>query len=168
MQLCFHSNATNRQQAMNHWQTPETATALPLGAHLVTPRSGYEHHGIHVGAGRVVHYSGWSRKLLRGPLVETSLADFAGGRTVDVKVNPGARYAPEDIVTRARSRLGENNYRFASNNCEHFSTWCVSGESRSEQVERMRARLRAPSRALAGWLARFVGTHAAPTASIAA
>jgi hypothetical protein len=30
----------------------------PLGSHLVTPRRGYLHHGIYVGARKVVHYSG--------------------------------------------------------------------------------------------------------------
>ena len=33
---------------------------IPLGAHLVTPRCGYTHHGIHVGDGQVVHYMGLS------------------------------------------------------------------------------------------------------------
>jgi len=41
------------------------------------------------------------------------------------------------VVARARSRLGENRYRLTTNNCEHFCEWCLSGESRSEQVERI-------------------------------
>jgi hypothetical protein len=40
------------------------------------------------------------------------------------------------VVARARSRLGEDRYRIASNNCEHFCHWCRSGENRSAQVER--------------------------------
>jgi hypothetical protein len=28
---------------------------LPVGAHLLAPRRGYTHHGIHVGGGKVVH-----------------------------------------------------------------------------------------------------------------
>ena len=32
----------------------------PLGAHLTTPRRGYNHHGEYVGRGRVVHYAGLS------------------------------------------------------------------------------------------------------------
>ena len=31
--------------------------ALPMGAHLVTERKGYEHHGIYVGGGQVIR--GW-------------------------------------------------------------------------------------------------------------
>ncbi len=122
----------------------EGQVALPLGAHLVTPRFGYVHHGIHVGGGRVVHYAGLSRLLwLRGPVEEVTLAQFAGGRAVTIKHRPLPRFSPEEIVARARGRLGEDRYRLTSNNCEHFCEWCLSGESRSEQVERYAGALRA-------------------------
>jgi hypothetical protein len=35
-----------------------------------------------------------------------------------------------------RSRLGENDYRLLTNNCEHFCNWCLSGVSLSAQVAR--------------------------------
>ena len=41
----------------------------------------------------------------------------------------------EDVVKRARSRLGENEYHLFYNNCEHFAMWCKTGISSSEQVE---------------------------------
>ena len=114
-----------------------------LGAHLVTPRFGYAHHGIYIGNGKVVHYAGLSRALLlRGPVEEVSLDEFASGREVWIKLRPLPRFAPDEIVTRARSRLGEDRYRLTSNNCEHFCEWCLSGESRSEQVERFVERVR--------------------------
>ena len=47
-----------------------------------------------------------------------------------------AAYAADEIVERARSRIGEQRYRITTNNCEHFCEWCLRGESRSEQVER--------------------------------
>ena len=119
------------------------AHELQLGAHLVTPRFGYAHHGIYVGDNKVVHYAGLSRALLmRGPVEEVSLEQFADGRTVSIKARPLPRFAPHEIVARARSRLGEDRYRITSNNCEHFCEWCLSGESRSEQVERLVARVR--------------------------
>jgi hypothetical protein len=43
------------------------------------------------------------------------------------------------VARRARSRLGEDRYRIFSNNCEHFSEWCLQGVSRSYQVERLLA-----------------------------
>jgi Lecithin retinol acyltransferase len=107
-----------------------------LGAHLVTARRGYTHHGIYVGGGRVVHYAGWSRaKFTCRPVEEVSLEEFANGRGVAVRGSP-ARYTGQEVVARARSRLGEDRYRVASNNCEHFCHWCLSGEHRSAQVER--------------------------------
>jgi hypothetical protein len=140
---------------------------LPLGAHLVTPRLGFTHHGIHVGGGRVVHYAGFSRALLlRGPVEEVTLAQFAGGRPIEVKPQPRARYAPERIVARARSRLGEDRYRLTTNNCEHFCEWCISGESRSEQVESVMGRLRASISAVARFAGDAIG--AAPATPVEA
>lgn len=114
---------------------------LPLGAHLVTPRKGYSHHGIYVGDGRVVHYAGLCRGVHRGPVEEVPLARFERGRGLRVEPCAGARFAPEEVVRRARSRLGENRYRLFSNNCEHFCQWCLSGEARSLQVEQVATRI---------------------------
>ena len=46
----------------------------PMGAHIVAQRRGYIHHGIYVGAAKVVHYAGLSRGLRRGPVEEISLS----------------------------------------------------------------------------------------------
>jgi hypothetical protein len=119
-----------------------------IGAHLIVTRLGYTHHGIYIGAGKVVHYAGLARVMSRGPVEEVPLAEFADGGTVTIKVEPSARYCPKAIVERARSRLGEDRYRLVTNNCEHFCAWCVTGESRSEQVERALALPRAFGRAL--------------------
>ncbi|QQC66408.1 lecithin retinol acyltransferase family protein [Paraburkholderia ginsengisoli] len=107
---------------------------LPIGAHLVTQRRGYEHHGIYVGNGRVVHYAGFASSAQRGPVEEVELARFAAGQPLSIRSTPSARYAGDEAVRRARSRLGENRYRLLTNNCEHFCAWCLLGESRSEQV----------------------------------
>jgi len=115
------------------------------GAHLVTPRRGYLHHGIYVGASRVVHYSGLSRGLRRGPVEEVPLAGFARGRPIWVRRSASSNFDLWEIVCRARSRVGENCYRLFTNNCEHFCEWCVRGTPRSLQVEEWTA---APVRAL--------------------
>jgi len=117
--------------------------AFPLGAHLVTRRFGYTHHGIYVGAGRVVHYAGLSRVTNRRPVEEVSLEVFAAGRSVSIRDESSAHYSAETIAVRARSRLGENRYAMVTNNCEHFCAWCLHGESRSEQIERIFALPRA-------------------------
>jgi hypothetical protein len=120
----------------------------PLGAHLVTPRFAYAHHGVYVGAGAVVHYGAYASLWPRGPVEEISLARFADGHPVRVRAGSREALPGAEIVRRAHSRLGENRYRFFSNNCEHFSEWCVNGVHRSPQVERLLARARWVSRAL--------------------
>lgn len=107
-----------------------------LGAHLVTSRRGYTHHGIYVGQGMVVHYAGLSRFLHSGPVEEVTLSRFSMGRAVRIVGHSESTYSPQEIVQRARSRLGENRYHVLRNNCEHFCNWCISGRNRSAQVER--------------------------------
>ena len=128
----------------NVWHIVETQLVPdaipPLAAHVVTSRVGYTHHGIHVGNGRVVHYSGLSRGWPGGPVEEVSLAEFAHGRPVRVRIHVDARFDRDAVVARARSRLGENRYRALSNNCEHLCEWCIHGENRSRQIERLRSR----------------------------
>jgi hypothetical protein len=120
----------------------------PLGAHLVTPRFAYAHHGVYVGAGTVVHYGGFPCHWRRGPVEAISLKMFAHGHSVWVRSARPNGLPCADIVQRARIRLGENRYRFFSNNCEHLSEWCVNGERRSPQVDRFLTPLRRVLRAL--------------------
>jgi hypothetical protein len=109
----------------------------PLGAHVVSPRCGFAHHGIYVGQGRVVQYGGFSSGLRRAPIEEVSLSRFSDGCPIWIRVgNGGWRDRPE-VVGRARSRLGENRYRVLPNNCEHFCEWCMREQSRSYQVEEL-------------------------------
>ena len=110
---------------------------LPIGAHLVTMRTWYEHHGIYAGNGRVVHYSGFCHGYHAGPVEEVSLADFERGQGFRIRLHGHALFAGEQIVARARSRIGEHGYRLLANNCEHFCEWCTTGRSRSRQVERL-------------------------------
>jgi hypothetical protein len=109
---------------------------LSPGTHLVTSRLGYLHHGIYVGRGMVVHYAGLCQLLHSGPVEEVTLSRFSMGRPVRIVEHSESKYSPQEIVLRARSRLGENEYHVLRNNCEHFCNWCISGRSRSTQVER--------------------------------
>jgi hypothetical protein len=117
----------------------------PLASHIVTPRRGYLHHGIYVGAGKVVHYAGLSNGLRRGPVEEISLAEFTRGRPAWVRSNAPSSFDSPEVIRRARSRVGEDCYRLLTNNCEHFCEWCLRAEHRSYQVEAWLVR---PARAL--------------------
>ena len=112
---------------------------LSPGTHLVTSRLGYLHHGIYVGRGMVVHYAGLCQLLHSGPVEEVTLSRFSMGRPVRIVEHSESKYSPQEIVRRARSRLGENDYQVLRNNCEHFCNWCISGRSHSTQVESLAA-----------------------------
>jgi Lecithin retinol acyltransferase len=111
----------------------ETAELL-AGTHLIIYRRGYTHHGIYLGEGRVVHYAG-RIKYPQGLIEEVSLAEFSEGRAFRTERLDTGRFNGNEIVRRARSRLGERRYDLLKNNCEHFCNWCRLGENRSFQVE---------------------------------
>jgi hypothetical protein len=92
------------------WQQFGLEQEPALGAPLTTSRRGYQHHGVYVGRGRVVHYSGLSGFWQCGPVEEVSLSRFVSGRPVRIVDHNESRYSPEEIVRRARSRLGEGDY----------------------------------------------------------
>ena len=39
------------------------------------------------------------------------------------------------MVERAKSRLGEHDYNLLFNNCEHFASWCKTGNGNSRQIK---------------------------------
>jgi hypothetical protein len=119
----------------------------PLGAHLVSPRALYEHHGIYVGGGSVIHYAGLANRLWRGPVEETSLSGFAQGHQVRMR-HDQRLFDTTEVVARARSRLGERRYQILTNNCEHFCEWVLRDDFRSAQVEHVRCLPRNICRAL--------------------
>jgi hypothetical protein len=125
----FRRGLSRRDHALDPGREP------PLGAHLVTPRRGYTHHGIYVGRGRVVQYGGVFLGLRRGPVEEVALSQFARGRAIWLRLEDPRQFDRDEVVHRARARLGEDRYNVLTNNCEHFCEWCVRGEPRSYQVD---------------------------------
>jgi cell wall-associated NlpC family hydrolase len=109
-------------------------TLLPPGTHVVTDRILYAHHGIYVGNGRVVHYAGLCNGWQSGRVEEVSLEQFANGERIAAFAHSSRSFSDQEIVARARSRIGENMYHILRNNCEHFCEWCVTGRKRSRQV----------------------------------
>lgn len=89
----------------------------------------YEHHGIDCGDRTVIHYRKPSEIIER-----TSIDIFSKGKKIYLRDYP-IRYIPDTVLNRAESRLGEQQYNLLFNNCEHFATWCVTGVSKSQQVE---------------------------------
>lgn len=97
-----------------------TPTDFTLGDHLYVQRKGYTHHGIYIGNNKIIHYK---REI--GITFDT-LEAFALNAKIHIKNSPKT-YSNAEIIVRARSRVGENNYNVFKNNCEHFARWCRSG-----------------------------------------
>lgn len=152
----FIDNPTQQEWPLLPGQEP------PLAAQLVSPRGLYFHHGLYVGHGRVIHNIGRAYGLRGGVVEEASLEGFARGRGIWVRDTTLAGFTVEEVIKRARARLGEQAYHFVRNNCEHFCEWCLRGQHRSNQIEAWRTR---PGRALRGtrisvsrWLGRGPAT----------
>ena len=97
----------------------------------------YWHHGIDMGDGTVVHARphDFRNPFGGGSVVQTSLAEFADGEDVRTTATPAAVFPPEEVARRAAAHVGRDGYCPVVANCEHFATWCATGERRSRQVE---------------------------------
>ncbi len=100
---------------------------ISLGSHLITPCKGYNHHGIYVGNHQVIHLSSNSQVEM------VSLNDFTEGQRYDI--HPFySKFSRQEIIDRATSRLGNDDYNVIFNNCEHFCHWCIHDKPYSKQV----------------------------------
>jgi hypothetical protein len=109
------------------------------GDHVRVHRHLYSHHGVYIGDGKVIHFSGTESEVRASgrKIIEDTLDGFAGGGLVEVlDIDEAFKLPVDEIVMRARSRLDEMSYRLLTNNCEHFANWCVFGEEKSWQVKR--------------------------------
>ena len=106
---------------------------MQIGDHLVTPRTGYTHHGLYLGNQQVIHYSGKSAHD-QGSIQQVSLEEFCDGKACRVRDYSFRVYGRKESVERAHQRLGEANYSILFNNCEQFVAWCIMGFGYSEQL----------------------------------
>ncbi|MFI4978321.1 MAG: lecithin retinol acyltransferase family protein [Solirubrobacterales bacterium] len=104
------------------------------GAHIYVERDLYSHHGIDCGDGTVIDFAGQGGGKNTACIRRVTLAEFAQGASVKTRTY-GSHYSPEVVVARAAAMIGHSGYDLFSNNCEHFATWCVTGEHSSAQVE---------------------------------
>jgi len=104
----------------------------------------YQHYGVYVGNGKVIH------KTDKG-VQEVSLEQFRR-QSPTYHIKPS--YKPKKALKRAKSRLGEKSYNLFTDNCEHFSSSCSSGFKHSSQVENFITGAAVIAGGLAfGWLA---------------
>lgn len=106
---------------------------MQVGDHLVTPRTGYTHHGLYIGNQEVIHYEG-KFDSDSGRIAKVTLAEFCEGASCRVRDYPLRVYGRKESIERACQRLGECDYNVVFNNCEQFVAWCIMGIGYSEQI----------------------------------
>lgn len=107
---------------------------MQRGDHLISPRTGYSHHGLYLGKNQVIHYTGFSDGRRKGTIAITPLEVFCQGEGFTIQTYPFRLYDHEESAQRALSRLGEDWYDILLNNCEHFVSWCILGVHHSYQT----------------------------------
>eukprot|EP00048_Salpingoeca_helianthica_P017595 m.238069 g.238069 ORF g.238069 m.238069 type:complete len:206 (+) comp21555_c0_seq1:271-888(+) len=115
---------------------------VELGDHLKVKRVGYTHHGIVSQVDeegqptKMIHYTLDSKDA---PIIaETSFRRFKSEDDALVtRVDEQAAFPLEEIVQRARSQIGESDYDLLGHNCEHFASWCRTGQPGSAQVRNL-------------------------------
>lgn len=104
---------------------------MATGDHLYVYRNWgtLTHHGIDCGDGTVIHYRDGDS------ILRSTRDSFSQGQRIYTQ--PYDRCdSPQQVLQRAISRLGERDYHLVFNNCEHFATWCKTGQHQSQQVQR--------------------------------
>ena len=106
---------------------------MQVGDHLVTPRTGYTHHGLYIGNQEVIHYEGKFGSD-SGRIAKVTLTEFCKGASCRVRDYPLRVYGRKESIERACQRVGESDYNLVFNNCEQFVAWCIMGFGYSEQI----------------------------------
>lgn len=125
---------------------------LKPGDHIAVCRGLYYHHGIIVPGPQpstlaVIHYyteqgkdslSLLSQKK-KAAVQKTTLEQFIASSDLDSLRLVRRPADPGPVLARAQEALRtqswqEGSYDVALHNCEHFATWCIDGQPRSDQV----------------------------------
>jgi hypothetical protein len=108
---------------------------LSPGDHIYVKRLLYSHHGIYVGDGKVIHYTGEEKEKKDPSVRETDIDGFLKGGKLK-KRNYKRRLSPSETVSLAKEHLSDEGYSVTLNNCEHLATYCATGNKKSNQVRK--------------------------------
>ncbi len=96
----------------------------------------YYHHGIDMGDGTVIHFSGEPLNGKLAKVCQVPLEEFLNGeeaRFVEYGRESGV-LDPLETVALAQQQLDNEGYNVLFNNCEHFATYCKTRRKMSGQV----------------------------------
>ncbi len=113
---------------------------MAAGDHIMVKRMGgaYQHHGIDMGDGTVVHFSGEPLHQVEAKVCRVAMEAFLqGGQKRIVHYAEGVDVLPvEETLHLAEKHLDKTGYSLFRNNCEHFATYCKTGKKSSLQVKK--------------------------------
>ena len=103
--------------------------AMPSGSASSGSAMPFYHHGIYVGGGCVIDFTDESK------VRRITLTKFKAKKSV-FRVTYASRtpFLANDVVSLDNPDIVKD-YSIASNNCEHFATYCKYGIGWSQQVE---------------------------------
>ena len=107
------------------------------GEVIYVNRQIYRHYGIDLGDDKVIHFSNDHGVNPDDAIISiVNKREFSKGGKIEKCYRVSYKYEPEEIITRAMSKLGSNfgGYDVIYNNCEHFTSWCANGKKVSNQV----------------------------------
>ncbi len=109
--------------------------AMP-GDIIYVQRLVYKHYGVYIDKDCVIHYDGkmddfWFRDMT---VRETQMYRFLDGKKIYTICECNTEYSSEEIIARAREKIGQKDFHPAFNNCEHFARWCRCNTHKSHQV----------------------------------
>jgi cell wall-associated NlpC family hydrolase len=110
---------------------------LNSGDHIFVRRKGllYSHHGIYAGEGNVIHFKGAEKEKRDPAVIITDIDNFLNGGKLRRR-NYKERLPYSESLRISREHLSKKGYSLRMNNCEHFATYCATGNKKSRQVRR--------------------------------
>lgn len=100
----------------------------------------YYHHGIDMGDGTVIHFSGepLNRKTARVARIPEEV--FLDGAPKEIISHGGDEkiLTPEETIALAEEQLDNEGYHLLYNNCEHFANYCKTRRKMSRQVQSLK------------------------------
>ncbi len=116
---------------------------LPVGAiisrRLAPPLCLYQHFGVYLGSGKVVHFNGTKLGDRGAVLKLDTLESFASGQLVRIERLPNSPEHAQRICQRAlESAQNPNNawngkYSFLTRNCESFVDYCYGKDTEGKR-----------------------------------
>lgn len=106
----------------------------------------FYHYGIYVDDDEIIQFglppTDFKRDNSSVEVCVTSIEDFLNDKFLEVgeceKSERKKIFPVDEIVDRARKRIGEKGYHILYNNCEHFVYQCAFGEKVCSQVDEAR------------------------------